>query len=1444
MNSSTGITTPSPTTRTKTPSAMSLSKCNSQSTHTTVSARTTSTHYNNNNRFIGSSNSNSHSSKRFDISGTNGNDYLATNSKNNVTTSTVTMAINNNNIINRKSNDYNKASTTAGRPGGESCVVSGIENNIHCNDSIRSTGSASRSVSNRKMHRSSFRRTLLHQKQNERKNNTSNNINNNGNINTSVPGTYPRYITQSAGTNNNKNNLSLTPSSPSSSLSPPTSLLKSNSVAAAIAAMEEREAGAGVSTLLPSRIKSPYTSSLSSVSSVVSRHQQQPPAINTDIVETNSSCSSTNTHLSNSTATNIAVSNNAESNTITKQQQQHVIGREGEEFLPQGHVDTILDTYGSSSSSSSLSLLDLYNDVLRVSPEASDREIRIAYFRRGREILGEAALPGSSSASSSNHNSNNENQNQNRRGVNKLDTETKTKFQAVSMAYEILTTPEWKKIYLRQGGLDMKMRRKTTRRNDDNDDGTRGSMTTDSITKTATTTSPINSFMTPLKSHREQYGWFQNQPVGDSFSSSPSAVAAAFPTTVNTRNTTGDSVVPVVKKGNCIASNITLPPKNVQQQQHVIQNEFQKQPTPISTSTSTSTSTILPRLRHLGEVGEGEGEIKIKVVKRLPTALRRSSFIGRIKARGKDADDKNDSTSTTITKNKRISKITGTTTSSSVRWKDHVEELIFSNHPNEHAASRDDDDTDDDDYDDVDDETEDDDIVEEEERNHRRQTSDGIDWKNSTKEPPNHDGSFPRPVGADATSISSVSSYSLMKSPSVSRQSSHNVSNLSPGTSSNPNNKRGIKKNKPKIVIDSEELENHLKQMDNEAEKHFVQDFWDNFEESMDGLMSLVDSMGDTSKSKSGSKRGREGTGTSFSASSWLSLSSSILSSSQQQQQYENNNNNINNNRSNYQTDVTTSSGTATISRSMSHDIISTTSIIHEDEEEAILKRSNTYPDVGIFQPHTEPPSQPQQHTLSSPQQQEQSSLQAAKIVTLNHHEDSSSKRLDSSSPYQTILNSWPFQNTPQNHVQQQQQHEEHGLLSTTISPAVVSPASQSARTTEPTISSLFPESSSPHTLTVTPTSSEATTSIASDIMSQQHLQQKLFRPISPALSEASNIITSGFGGGSSLSSNINNNSVVSLVNDKFDSESRISEMDSLDLTKLDNPFRQEPSSSSTASSSSTSKHHDGSDTPRPASIGAMVDKKDKSVTRTKFPPNATNNTATTSTKKSKFRVTMMSRIRGSSYKKEQQPLSHDQVANKSGRTSIASKADSTEDVFAGVDEGSQKQQQQCDMVENRRRPLNLQDISIERSASHMSDLSESVYTAKKKYDDEEETMIPAVALVSEGATVTFAPSTISGSVLSSSTKKSTMMNSTARNSARSEGSIGYSSYASTRDTNSVHSIESAAVDSSGFFEYFIAYVTAIISECANLGATNGNPAEYQQDFITLFSNDASVHAA
>ena len=84
---------------------------------------------------------------------------------------------------------------------------------------------------------------------------------------------------------------------------------------------------------------------------------------------------------------------------------------------------------------------DLYQDVLRIEPTATDREIRTAYFRRGRQVLkepdgdgvpegagagGGAAGPMSMSA---------------------VSRRSKLQFQAVSAAFDILSDPELKRQY-------------------------------------------------------------------------------------------------------------------------------------------------------------------------------------------------------------------------------------------------------------------------------------------------------------------------------------------------------------------------------------------------------------------------------------------------------------------------------------------------------------------------------------------------------------------------------------------------------------------------------------------------------------------------------------------------------------------------------------------------------------------------------------------------------------------------------------------------------------------------------------------------------------------------------------------------------------------------------------------------------------------------------------
>ena len=96
--------------------------------------------------------------------------------------------------------------------------------------------------------------------------------------------------------------------------------------------------------------------------------------------------------------------------------------------IPVVYVDTILEGFGPSEP-------DLYRDVLRVDPSASVRQIRIAYFRRGREILAEGGIRGLGDAASM-------------KGVSKL---VCTRFEAISMAYEIVSNPSWKAYYLENG---------------------------------------------------------------------------------------------------------------------------------------------------------------------------------------------------------------------------------------------------------------------------------------------------------------------------------------------------------------------------------------------------------------------------------------------------------------------------------------------------------------------------------------------------------------------------------------------------------------------------------------------------------------------------------------------------------------------------------------------------------------------------------------------------------------------------------------------------------------------------------------------------------------------------------------------------------------------------------------------------------------------------------
>lgn len=911
------------------------------------------------------------------------------------------------------------------------------------------------------------------------------------------------------------------------------------------------------------------------------------------------------------------------------------------EEIPRCHVDNILRFYGGENMSSAS--LDLYRDVLKVPREATDREIRIAYFRRGREILGDNGdTTGQTYAVA-------------KAKATKLDPDTKARFQAVSMAYEILSTPSWKETYLKQGGL--------------------------------------------LKNNSSQ------MPLNNTAGESSSLSSAVVP---NTRNE--DSGIVQAR------DSVTVP----------------------------TTPNLVPN----SDATEGRRK-QIQTQQKLRTALRKSSFIG------KGKDDKS-SSRRTMSFTQRPS--------SSVRWKDHVEELVFAKHPNEHAS-----DSDSDDSNDEDNATEDDDIFEDEELQKNDQQ------RGSARN---------RMMVADTSSNPSFSGCGSSKS---ARQSNRDGGHG--GTSRN----RRRRKNKPKIVIDSEELESHLNRMDSEAEKHFVQDFWDNFEESMDGILSLVDSIGGGGgdSSKGTTKKRKSKTPSTAISSSNASPASSINSSTVNQ-------------RSNYSGGNRDASD-ASIQQSLSHDFTISSKSIAKDEgnDQGFVKRSNSLPllnsSPSTLNTTTTSPLPYGGGAVVSPDEKGATAANVASDARV-------------SSPYETILSSWPFQSS-KSQEENIQGNQQHTISSTIISPILVTPPSKSKSTKI--------RDKKGGKLSHPSTDLDTTLSVASSILSTSQRRQKFFRPVSPSPSEASDVITSDNVSVSSSKHKYKDSSIsgnYDAESDQFELNSRLSGMGSLDLTELDNPFRTQVPSSSSSPDMEANKS-----LPISSTVSDVSDI-----------PRSSSNSSTKGemTKKNRFIVSMTSKIRGSSIEKEISP-SHKII--QTDKSSTCSETSKSEDVFDGVEEDSQLLQE-SDMAGSG--DIRGKNISIERSISHMSDLSGSMFSRRQ---DNHDGKAVTYEFAAENPSANRSSRMTASSVMSSSTKKS-VLNSTA---GRSQESTTYSSFASTTldDTNVFHSVDSSGGEVDGFFEYFMAYVSAVMTECANVGASHG-VAEYHQDFIGLFSNDSTVPTA
>jgi hypothetical protein len=653
---------------------------------------------------------------------------------------------------------------------------------------------------------------------------------------------------------------------------------------------------------------------------------------------------------------------------------------------------------------------------------------------------------------------------------------------------------------------------------------------------------------------------------------------------------------------------------------------------------------------------------------------------------------------------------------SSVRWKEQVEELVFDHHPNEHAS-------------DTEDETDEDEDINDDSWDEADQRRHTIPWLQHQNNEP---------------SVRSTSS--MLSASSVKR-----------------------KKAKPRIVIDSAELESHLRHMDTEAKSHFVQDFWDNFEESLDGILSIVDTFGEahTRASQSVLRRQR-------------------LAKQQDRQSH------------------------VADSESENDSIRKNTSSIADDER--VTNRANSFP----------APAQRESSsvaTLMSSPSMKSAGFTSALTQPIPITPDAGSRLLQSTnSGLVDESNSW---------------HEHQGT-------AIVSPPEQMENqgfAVESPISSVV-------SAKILPSSSD--------------YSQTLFRPISPNFSVASAIksVTDG-----------------SVQSDLFD-------LESLAMSELDNPFRQQSATAPQAAPTSPPQPLLQPDnflglenhTSQPALVPQDESYPDpevypdpelssaSSATTTPEHPDksfdSSNTKMTANTSKGKrFNISVVSNPSETAARKPQATIVDD-----STRASNVGKGGSLDDVFDGLD----TVQPQFVMAEPRGSTNErVEHISLRRTLSSassacMSDLSESVLSdlrnvttgladepcAKKTSTfDRSGAAIPASQTTTSklyspmGSPISSSRQTQMSSPMSSS--RQTRMSSSTFSSARSDPLSAMDLMTSSLgEGTSVHTVETA-VEANGFFEYFTAYVSAIVTECTALGDAGRG---FHQDLIGLFSDESSVY--
>jgi hypothetical protein len=945
--------------------------------------------------------------------------------------------------------------------------------------------------------------------------------------------------------------------------------------------------------------------------------------------------------------------------------------------IPLTHIETILQVFGreidkekkkkDGISSSSCSSIDLYKDVLHISSDATDREIRIAYFRRGREVLKEGGVSGSDGA----------NLIMTPNNQYSLDPVTRTKFQAVSMAYEILSTPKWKQEYIQQGDLLFRPTPKWKQ-----EFIQQGGLVFGPDTLPPT---PLSSVTMPSQPNQVIMEQKEGGVDKDEEKTSPKWKEE------------------FIQQGGLLfgpdtplptpSSSVTMPPKpnQVIMEQNEQGEEMSKSSTGVIAPIAITTTKNEP-LQVISLSPQTDQAETTRPVSALRTSSSRS---GLRKISLKEGDNLNNNNNSS------------TQRPSSVHWSAHVEELVFDQDPNEHVVDDDD---------------------------------DGGDYfDNNGKN--NHHHNIVRDF--------------LLIGESGSRSSKNRGSRDRNVTSSNKltttsDKKKMIKKkkrNKPKIVIDADELEDHLKRMDNEAERHFVRDFFDTFEESMDGILSLVDSFGETpTKTYRPSKKGRQKVNA-YASTGFLG----------------------NGNR---------------FGRSMSHDSadldskkeeklhgpsLSSLSLVGDD---GLVKRSQSFPlpnnnknsftsceivfdSTPIATKTTGPPS-----------------------VGVMKNVRTSKSSSDPPDEKPTIVSS--------PHQQQETSHSP-----TTLSPrALLKPLDSPTKKR-----SLIPDHA---WQSVTKPAVQSVTKVVAAIPvvspSSVVYSESLFRPISPNISEASDLLTAH--------------------SDQF-------ELESLAMSEFQNPFRDLSSHNNTFQSKTEDRAIQRGPANETLGIGN---------TGTTGRPNTDQSTAKTK----RVNIMMVFTASGDPAQEVvQAPSTSQQRSSNAGKRISA-----CDDVLACLDGAGQQ-----DHLLSSQEPIDLRGHSI--SVQHcnsmksdcVSDMSDSVSRcnmATKPSSSVEQPNRPG-ADASQASTTT----TVTSNIASPSRRISlTRSGSTLSSRGDPIAAMDLVCTASLGDGVSVHSVDSA-VEASGFFDYFVAYVSAILTEC---NAMEESEPGFHSDILGLFNDGATVH--